>query len=181
MQKPEGYDQTQAQQAGGDFPKLPAGGYVLGVVSAEETRSKNGNAMIHLRLDVAEGEHRRFYTKLSEKLEKEIYLDFYQLTDGASLPFFKGMVETFEKSNVGFKFNFDERTLVNKKVGANIREEEYEKNGEVKTSLKIAFLLTIDEVKKGVEVLPKKTLAGKSITPIAPTEQEKPKDDDLPF
>lgn len=181
MQKPNEYDQTQGQVAGADFPKVPAGGYVLGIVSAEETRSKKGNAMLHLRLDIAEGEFRRFYTKLSEKLEKDIYLDFYQLIDGESLPFFKGAIETIEKSNPGFRFNFDEKTLVNKKVGANIREEEYEKNGDVKTSLKIAHLATVEDVKKGLEVLPKKTIAGKSVTPIKAEQHEMPKEEDLPF
>jgi len=181
MNKPQEYDQTQAKQGGGDFPKVPAGGYVLGIVSAEETRSKKGNPMLHLRLDVAEGEYRRFYTNLSQKLENEIYLDFYQLIDGESLPFFKGAIETIEKSNTGYKFNFDEKTLVNKKVGANLREEEYEKNGEIKTSLKIAHLLTIEDLKKGVEILPKKTISGKTISTQAIPQTDKSKDDDLPF
>lgn len=181
MQKPQGYDTTEAKQGGGEFPKVPAGAYILGIISAEETKSKKGNPMLKLRMDIAEGEFYRFYTKLSEKLGKDIYLDYYQLTGGEHLPFFKWAIEMIEKSNVGFKFGFDEKALINKKVGANLYEEEYESNGEIRTSLKVGYLATIEDVRKGLELLPKKLLSGKKISSPETVNPQQSKEDDLPF
>lgn len=181
MEKPNDYDQAEAKKQGGDFPQPPVGGHILKVVKAEEGKSSKGRPMLTLFLDIAEGEFANHYTELSEKLDKDAYLRQYQLLDGDAVPYFKGMVELFEFCNQGFKFNFDEKTLVGKKIGANLREEEYrDKENNVKTGLKIGYFASIEEVRSGLEPMKKKTL--KPTTQTAPVSTASvPDANDLPF
>jgi hypothetical protein len=161
MEKPVGYDDTPAKQ-GGVFENPEAGGYVLGIVNAEMSKTKEAQKnMLILSLDIAEGKFKNFYRELSLKLEKDCYLKNYLVCEGDNVPFFKGAITSIEHSNTGFKFNFDEKTLVKKLVGANLREEEYiNGKGETKTILKIAYMCGVDTVKKGVPVLSVKALSG---------------------
>ena len=56
----KGYEDAQAVLPG-EFAKLPAGGYVCGVVHAEITKSKAGNPMLVLYLDIVEGEFAKYF------------------------------------------------------------------------------------------------------------------------
>lgn len=187
MQKPNGYDDAEAKSGGADFPTLAAGGYVAKIVTAETKRSKNGNEMLVLAVDIAEGDDKDFYSKLSERLNKPAYPNIYQLTEGDHVSYFKGLIAAVEHSNAGFKFNFDEQKLVGKRLGINLREEDYlNKEGEVKSILKVAYFCSVEDVRAGLQVLPKKTLAGgkpkatahaASYSPAEQSEDEK----NLPF
>ena len=184
MNKPNEYDTAEAKKQGGDFPQPPIGGHVLKVVNAIETKSSAGNQMLVLYFDIAEGEFANHYKELTEKIEKDAYLRQYQLTEGTHISYFKGLIELFELCNTGFKFNFDERSLIGKRIGANLREEEYlNKEDEVKTSLKIGYFTSILEVRDGLKPMKKKLLQEKKVdAPVSQTSPEdKPKDDDLPF
>ena len=155
MQKPQGYDETKEASFGGlDNP--PAGGTILGIVSAVETKVKNGDKtgepMLALELDIAEGKYKNFFRDLSEKIGKRMYLRHNRVI--SQVNYFKGDIKAIEKSNPGFVFNFDEKTLMRKFVGSALREEEYlhANTQEIRKSLKIAYLCSVDDVKKGVPV-----------------------------
>lgn len=163
MQRPRDYDTAEVKKQGGEFPQPEAGGYILKVIKAEEKFSKKNNSMLVLYFDIVNGEFENHYKKISEKIGKDIYLTYYQLIEGEHLSYFKGMIDTFELCNQNFKFNFDEQTLVGKRIGANLREEEYEnKEGEIKSSLKIGHFATIAEVNAGLVPMRRKLLKDES-------------------
>lgn len=150
MFKPSNYDQADAKQFAG-FNSPVAGATVLGITSAQEIQSRSGSPMLVLSIDIAEGEYKRYYTKLSADLKKDCMLKHRRtLTDDQS-EYLKGDIKAIEESNKGFKFNFDERSLVNKLVGGMLREKEYlSKDGSIKTFLEIAYLCSVDKVRSGL-------------------------------
>lgn len=176
MNKPNGYDAAQATTFEGGGMPLP-GAYVLGIISAECKESRSGNEMLVLSLDIVEGQYKNNYRNLGERLKKDCLLKHYRVTDTEqSLPYFKGDIKAIEESNPGFKFNFDEKTLRGKYVGGMLREEEYEKSdGTIATVLKIAFLCSVEKVKSGTLVTPKK----KEFDGYVPHQSTST--DDLPF
>jgi hypothetical protein len=160
MKKPDGYDQSEAKD--GVFKRPSAGPCILGVTNATTQKNKNQEQQLVLFLDIAEGEFKNFYRQQGERFNKKQYLRFYQNTEGKSLPHFKGIVLAFEESNQGFKFDFDESTLVKRRIGANLREEEYvrTKDGAIGTNLRVAYLCSVRSVVEGKhKVLPIKKLA----------------------
>lgn len=183
MEKPQGYDEAEAKTAGGDFAQPTAGGYVAKIVSAVFGVSKTQKKMLTIGLDIAEGEFKDHYTQLSEKFDKDAYLKIYQLTEGDNVNYFKGLVSAIEHSNQGFKFDFDEKKLIGKKLGVNLREEEYlNKDNVIKTILKVAYHCSADEARAGLAPLAIKQLKGVGAKPQTTSHsKDVPKDDDLPF
>lgn len=184
MQKPDGYDGAQAA-TGGQRPKPPAGGHVLGVVRVEETKSRDGEEMIVLYLDIARGEFKNYYRELGERLKKDVFLRYYQLTQSKkSIPFLKGMIQSFEKSNPGFDWQWEAQALTRRLVGANLREEEYEnKEGKRGLGLKIVHLCSIESVDAGLPILAPKLMDGSFDQPAAAGGRDKldSNTDDLPW
>lgn len=184
MEKPQNYEQAEAKINDGTFEQPPAGGHVFKIVDAETKTSAKGNEMLVLSLDITEGEFAGHYTKLSDKYAKPKYLRVFQLTGEEHTSYFKGVIKAIEESNVGFIFDFDEKKLIGKKVGGNLREEEFLPDGEteVKVALKIGFLCSVQSVREGLPIMKRKTL---SVTKNAPSttapSSSAPKDDDLPF
>ena len=187
MQKPNGYD--DAKEEWGVFDNPPPGGHILGIIKAEEVKVKNGEhagePMLALELDIAEGKYKNFFRDLSEKLGKSMYLRHNRMTSQTN--YFKGDIKTIEKSNPGFIFNFDEKTLVRKLVAAALREEEYihAATQEIRSSLKIAFLCSVEDVRKGIQVpKPKRiNMQPSSAQPsgVGDLGQSPSPQDDLPF
>lgn len=182
MQKPNEYDNVEAKVGGGDFPQPTAGGYVVKIVSAEEKLSKNGKNMLVIGVDIAEGEFAGHYAELSEKFNNDAHPKMYQLTEGDHVSYFKGLVTAIEHSNNGFKFDFDEKKLIGKRLGVNLREEEYKnKDGQIKTILKIAYACSVEDARNGLKVLPVKPYVDKGSAPVATVPTTAPQDSDLPF
>jgi hypothetical protein len=188
MEKPNGYDSAEAKQFK-EFDRPNAGGHVFKILDVSEGRAKSsGRNQLTLTLDIARGPYTNFYDGLSSNLNKDCFLKAYWGVDGDQLPYFKGNMQMVEKCNPGFKFNFDERALIGKLIGGNLREEEYAKDGDLKTSLKIAFFCSIEDVpnQKPLDV---KKLGGRP-RPQAATNQNQntfsdgvplPEKDDTPF
>ena len=169
MHRPDAWDQTEAEQGG--FQKMQAGAYILKIVDAKESISQKGANMLVLKLDIAQGIHKDNYFTLSKKVNADCLLKYYRLTDGENLPRFKGDILAIEQSNAGFKFDFDERKLVGKLIGGNLRSEEYEnKNGEIKQNLKVAYIFPVNELDKHAPLEPKKL-----------TKTPKPVENDYPW
>jgi hypothetical protein len=66
-----------------------------------------------------------------------------------ALSFFKGFITAVENSNPGYKWDWDEKKLVGKNVIAVFGEEEYLKDGQVKTSVKLVEFRSLDAYKEG--------------------------------
>ena len=127
MNKPANWDSVEAIT--GEYKKLPAGGYVCSIVRAECTKSKNGKEMLKLAIDIAEGEYKDFYLNqyLQEqernKEQAKWRGSYYQLTEGDSMGRFKGMLLNIEKSNPGYKWNWNEKSLEGKLFGGVFRKK----------------------------------------------------------
>lgn len=155
IRKPEGYDEAQAYT--GESMQLPKGLYVCKVVQVQEMRTEWGREQFILLYDVAEGEHADFYRKQYDAARrsgqdakwKGIHR---QYMDGASIPFFKGLITSIEKSNAGFQFKFgvegNEKTLVGKKFGAVMGREEFETDdGKRRFATKIFQVRSVEGLK----------------------------------
>ena len=135
MQGFDNWDDIQEKEVG-DFPRIPADGYVMQILKAEITQSRNGNEMLVLALEVAEGEFKDYYKakfdqKRNFKTDAKWPCIFRQLTRGNSAGFFKRLISNIEHSNQGYSFkgsNFDENTLKGKLVGFVFRDEEWDYN-----------------------------------------------------
>ena len=110
-----------------------------------------------LMIDVADGYHKGFFQQAFDRNTQSDKKwpnggQYRQLTEGNSLPFFKGMITAIEESNAGFTFDFDEKKLAGKMVGCVVGREQYKKdNGELAFATKIMQIRSVEAIKAGVE------------------------------
>lgn len=146
MYRPENWDEIQAITT-----KRPQEDYyIMKIINATEGRSKNGNEeILRLELDIAEGEFKGFFTKLSQKLNKNLLLRVIQLTQREeSLPYFKKMILDIENSNFGYTFDFNPISLREKIVGAYLLSYDYESKYGTKQGLKLDRFYPVGEVRE---------------------------------
>lgn len=165
-----------------EFQRLLSGGYICGIVRVEDVPEKE---YLRIEYDIADGEFKNYYRQQAQRNPDwnwgGVLIRSYK---EKALPFFKAFLTAVEKSNTGFKFNNDEKTLVRKLVGLVLAEEEYQKqNGDIGTRLYVAQVHTVDAIRKGKFEVPKlKKLSG-SAAPVTNEFQTIPavSDEDLPF
>lgn len=175
-------------QEASENSRLTPGGYICGIVSAEDISEKE---YLRIEFDIAEGEQKNYFRQLRERL----FLDTWPY-DGSFIrsykekarPFFKAFLTSLELSNRGFKFNNDERTLTRKLFGAVLGEEEYLSNdGKLKTRLYVHQIRSVKAIRDGDFKIPElKKLASATAAPSynAPASDYPVLDDDdaeLPF
>jgi hypothetical protein len=186
MRQPSNYDTTQAADGSGGA-KLTVGGKICIITGAyESVAKKSGMPMLVIEFDICEGAEKNHYKDLQEKFGGDwrgVYRQPTQDVDGNCSPFFKGVITAIEASNDRYKFDFNERTLIGKRFGGIFGEEEYlSRDGEVKSSVKLAYIRSVESIRKGEFKVPaKKTVvqtgamstAGSGFTDIKP--------EDIPF
>lgn len=179
MKKPENWDSIQAA---GEFEQLDLGGHVCVIKGAECKTTKSGREGITLYLDIAKGEQTGYYKAAFDRDTREnkkwpVGGQYFQLTDGTSEKFFKGMITSIEKSNPGYTWNWDEKTLKGKFIGGVFGREEYigKNDGKPHMSVKCMSVRSIDGIEE-VAAPPDKLLSGNSSSNYTSTS-----DDDLPF
>ena len=151
--KPANWETTPEMT--GEFLTLPAGGYVCKIVNAEESETSTGKECLILRIDISEGEYQNFFTNQYQNDTRQTPLwpnggIYRQITEGSSLGFFKGMISAIEKSNKGYKWDWNPESLKNKLVGIIFQKEEYLGNdGTYKWSTKPRFVRTVDKILSG--------------------------------
>lgn len=195
---PNDYNQA-ASFTGEGGVKLPAGGYICEIKGARvESVGQNAAKKFVLAIDICEGEHKGFYDKAWKAAKardagakwRGTYEVFLLNREGQTNPFFKGMITCIDKSNAPFQTvvggQIDEAKLKGKKIGLLFREEEYLKDGQIRTATKAFAARTVDDIRNGVETPQKKTLNGNANAGGAP--QANPAagftqvdDDELPF
>lgn len=177
---PNDYNQA-ASYTGEGGAKLAAGGYVCEIKAARvETVGQDAKQKFVLAVDIAEGEHKGFFDKAWKAAKAQdagakwrgTYEVFLLDRDGKTNPFFKGMITCIDKSNPGFQTvvngQIDDAKLKGKKIGLLYREEEYLKDGKVRTAVKAFAARTVEDIRKGVETPQKKTLNGNAGAGRAP-------------
>lgn len=189
MIKPENYDNESAVMLG-EYQTLEPGGYICRIMKAEAGLSKSGKVMLIISYDIAEGDKKDYFKNQYQsntndnKKWKGMY---WQLTEGASTKYFKGMIKAIEDSNPGFKFNFDENELKGKMFGGIFGKEEFynEAKGEYQFSTKLMWIRSVDAIKNGNFKIPNdkhiEHSQSESKTENSEYIIETADDDDLPF
>lgn len=195
---PNDYDSTKAYDGTGGYSPLPIGGHVCRIVDARATQSRNGNDMIEIAFDIAEGSEydgkfkdRFDYVRKSKPDAKwpngGMFRTGVLTSDGKTSGYFKGLITAVEESNPGYSFKgsgCNEETMKGKLVGFNFGEEDYKGNdGKIRTSVKPFYAVSVQTVRDGIEPPKKKDYRpkpGESIASISGqfTEVDDP---ELPF
>lgn len=122
-----------------EYSKLTAGAYVCKICDVKDIEEKE---YLKVTYDIAEGDFAGYYEYLRGKFPSWDWCGAYTKSYKTSaLPMFKRFCSAVSKSNGSYVFdggavNADEKSLIGKKIGIVLREEEYYGNdGELKTRL----------------------------------------------
>lgn len=148
-----------------DRQKLPLGAYVCKVKRAAVQANEYGEQLCIL-FDIAEGEFSGFFnddykanTNENKKWKGVLRL-FIPKDDGSEKDewtkrTFKGMTSSFEKSNPGYVWNWDENSLAGKLVGILFRNEEWEYEEKTGWAVRPFRAISVDSVRNEDFRLPK--------------------------
>lgn len=162
IRKPSNWNEVQAFS---DRPKLPLGAYVCKVLKAVVTPTLYGD-QLQIGFDIKEGEHAGYYkadfaaNPQQDKKWKGILRVWLPKDDGSendenTKRTLKGMVTSFEKSNPGYVWNWNEQSLVGREVGILFRNEEWDYNGKQGWAVRPFRAISVDSVRNGTFTLPK--------------------------
>lgn len=162
IRKPNNWNEVQEFT---DRQKLPLGAYVCKVKQAKVVDNDYGSQLAIL-FDISEGEYAGFFNKdyasntaqdkkwrglLRVWLPKDDGTDNDEMTKRS----FKGMTTSFEKSNPGYQWDWNESSLVGKTVGILFRNEEWEYNGKNGWAVRPFRAISADTVRSEEYTLPK--------------------------
>ena len=149
-----------------DRQQLPLGAYVCKVKKAAVQNNQYGDQLCIL-FDIVEGEFSGFFNEeyknntYDNKKWKGVLRLFIPKDDGSEKDewtkrTFKGMTAAFEKSNIGYVWNWDENSLAGKMVGILFRNEEWENDeGKSGWTVRPFRALSVDSVRSEDFRLPK--------------------------
>ena len=181
--------------------KLPLGAYVCKVRQCRVQDNDYGSQLAIL-FDIHEGEYKGFYAndfdsqQDQNKKWKGVLRIWLPKEDGSDKDEFtksilKGMVTAFENSNLGYSWNWNEKSLEGKLIGILFRNEEWEYDGKSGWAVRPFRAISVPSVREGAFTLPKdKPLTNKSGTSSAPSYLppsdtngfvKVDEDDELPF
>lgn len=123
------------KEAGGDIQNLPAGGYICTIKKCSEKDNKSGNGThLEVLFDVIEGEWAGFFEddyRAQYRDDKIWHGIINQNIPNENSPkystqcgFFKRFTNAIEDSNPGYRWDWNEAGLKDKKVGVIFREYE---------------------------------------------------------
>lgn len=180
-------DFENVQATTGEFSKPKAGGYIveiLGVVDVPLNEQTGKGDYLKIDYDICHGEFAGYYTKQNERFGGGWFANFIRSYKETAAGMFKHFTNCIEESNVGYKWAWDEKSLVHKYLGVVLGEEEYEKkDGSVGVKLVVKDVKTVEQIKNGDFKVPNIKKAGRSErrTDTATVFEEIVTDDDLPF
>ena len=154
MKKIENWNEIEAKGMD-DFKALPIGAYECKIINAVENHNEqSGKTTLKVMVDIASGEYKDYFKKrydsntaIDRKWDNNAtkYLAF----EGENISFFKGFITTVENSNVGYKWNWEESTLRDKKIVGVFQYEEYEKqDGTRGIKVRLTKFRSLDKLKE---------------------------------
>lgn len=187
--KPLGKQYSDAEARGdGGFERLPAGGYVCRIIAVEDVTA---NEYLSVVYDIAEGEHKGFYSDEWGKDHPFAHRFFMSYKESA-LGMLKGRLKAIDESN-GTEFvkeavaGLKEQQLVGKLVGLVIGYEEYNSDrGDTRTRTYVKSVLSVDKIMSGDFKVPELKKLDAAAAPAIPTNAAEPPagfswGDDVPF
>ena len=178
------YESVQASS--GEFPRLVPGGYCVEIVSAKDipldTNTNKGD-YLKFEFDICHGDFKGYYAKQNERFGSDWYGNFIKSYREKALGMFKHFINCVEESNPGYKWEWNEKSLVGKFVGVTLQEEEYRKNdGTIGVRLIVKDIKTCQQILDGDFKVPQiKKLEGNSNINIPSNYIKDDSDEDLPF
>lgn len=178
------------QATTGEFRRPTAGGYCIEILNVEDVplNEQTGKGdYLRIDYDICHGEFAGYYTKQNERFGGDWFANFIRSYKESAAGMFKHFINCVEESNAGYKWAWDEKSLVNKYVGVVLGEEEYQKkDGTIGTKLVVKDIKTTEQILKGEFKIPAiKKLAENASAPSyssVPTPNfEDITDSDLPF
>ena len=185
---PKGYNEVKEYK---EFKAVKPGGHECKIMKVEEGKSKAGNDMLLVYIDIAGGEFNNYYTNHwndQEQGNKRWGCIVYIIVldqDGITSRKLKAFITAVEASNANFKVVWGAdfcKSLKDKKIGGVFGREQYlNKKGEPKFATKCVQFRSIESIKNGVEIpedkLSNSTVANNASVGYTPVDP----DDDLPF
>lgn len=154
------YNGFEAKKTGGFIELPPRGCYVAEIKTANEINLEYLNRKaIDVTLDICEGEYKGRYEEVwkdqDEKFGKATFKGSFRL-----IPYVEGDEDwrkrAFEsnlwcvqESNPGYAWDWDEKKLIGKKVGINVRNRLYTYNNQDRSTTEICQFETVDDVRNG--------------------------------
>lgn len=161
MKKFNGYDEAKKNAQFSGSEKLPVGAYVCKIMNVRYTEGTNGTSdRIDIQFDIEEGEKKGFFRKQYEantnddkkwKGKTSIYVpnDDGSEKDGYTKNAFAKWTDSFEKSNTGYFWDWDENKLKGKLVGIVFGETGTVINGREVTYTEPRFAVPVEKVRNG--------------------------------
>ena len=151
----QGYNASETVVAG-ESKKLPAGNYVCKILGLNVQKSKTGRDMLVVQFDISDGDYKNFYqdkynSAKNSGQDAKYGGVLYRLMDGDNTKYYKGFLSCIEKSNnikIDGENGFDSSLLIGKIFGGRFGEEEYEYNGDIKTYVKLRYVVDVDSLEK---------------------------------
>lgn len=188
------YDEIQVFEGGA---QLPVGGYELTIVGAKVEQFTNCE-ILKIAFDIVNHEQfsgfyaNRFKSAKAQNPDAKwggVFDVFIPKDDGSELDgytkqAFKRFITSVEKSNEGYVWNWDEKSLKGKAFGGIFGREEFiTKEGDRKFAVKCRFPRSIDSIRSGDYMVPEdKLLKGLNTATATLDDYEEILDpDDMPF
>lgn len=154
MKKIENWNEIEAKGME-DFKALPIGAYECKIINAVENHNEqSGKTTLKVMVDIASGEYKDYFKKrydsntaIDRKWDNNAtkFLAF----EGENTSFFKGFITIVENSNIGYKWNWEESTLRDKKLVGVFQYEQYEKQDGTKAlKVRLTKFRSLDKLGK---------------------------------
>lgn len=162
----------------GELKRLPAGPQPCKIIEVVDVPEKE---YLDVYFDIVKGEFEGYFAALQASTGKN-YGRITRSYKSNALPFFKAFITAVEKSNAGYKWDWNEKSLNGKFCVVNFREEEYVVDGQVKVMAKAAEVRSAEAFNKGqIQILPMKKLESTPVVEERNLGSIEVDDDDLPF
>lgn len=189
MKRLNGYQDAQAFTEGG--AKLPVGGYIIQIYEVTEV-DMGYSSVLQIKFDIAEGEHKNFFqyqyqnSQLEDKKFKGVHRLNIPADDGSekdelTMRIFKSSMVAIEESNPGYHWDWNEKNLEGKFVGAIFFEKEYDFNGRTGFFTTLHSFRSVQAIKDGKFKIPAPKLLAKKDNARLLDDAPMLSDSDLPF
>lgn len=140
-----------------DFKRLEAGAYICAIKFVEDVPEKE---YLKIYFDIVKGDNKGYFQKLYDSDTRKdkkwpIAGTLIRSYKDSALSMFKGFITAIEKSNKGYKWDFNEKSLVKKYIGLIIADEEYlTQKGAKRVRNYVASVRSLDAIEKGDFTIP---------------------------
>ena len=148
MKRIENWENIQESTS---FKRLTPNGYIVKILKVEDHPEKE---YLKIYFDIVKGDDKGYFKKQYDGDTRKAGTFIRSYKDSAA-SMFKGFTNAIEKSNKGYKQDFDEKTLVNKVVGLIIADEQYQnQKGQVRVRNYVAAVRSVETIEKGEYEIP---------------------------